>query len=194
MLPPLTLKRLLQLKVLPVQGNLRLARGCSEPWKDGEKKGACKVGKATESCGSQRSIPNAHFSELSIWSTIDGGMSFSEDKMEAGEGVEETDLLIYVTAVGDDVCSRSDFVMTYSGLCRRDQQDRPIAGYINFCPNRSVNMMPRLISTAMRVLTWGYGGSRIEKSKWGSREEYDDVMHVAHELTHILGFSRSALL
>lgn len=156
------------LKVLPVQGNLRLARGCSEPWKDGEKKGACKVGKATESCGSQRSIPNAHFSELSIWSTIDGGMSFSEDKMEAGEGVEETDLLIYVTAVGDDVCSRSDFVMTYSGLCRRDQQDRPIAGYINFCPNR------------------------IEKSKWGSREEYDDVMHVAHELTHILGFSRES--
>ena len=181
-----------QLKVLPIQGPLMLARGCQKSWVQGEKKGLCEVARAIQSCGTQRGIPDAHLADLTTWSTIDNGETWIESTTDAGKGIE-ADLVIYITAQKGEICKRSDFVMSYSGVCQRDQQDRPvtsihlklmhglrithgiypsvayqIAGYINFCSDR------------------------VEKARLHSKAETGDILQVAHELVHILGFSKES--
>ena len=102
-----------------------LKRGCQKSWERGEKKGLCEVERAIQDCGTQRSIPDAHLGEFTTWSTIDNGQTWTDRIMDAGEGIE-ADLVVYITAEEGEACKRSDFVMSYSGVCQRDQQDRPV--------------------------------------------------------------------
>ena len=46
-------------------------------------------------------------------------------------GVADTDLMIYVTADS----SQCTTTLAFAAWCDLDQYNRPVAGYINYCPN-----------------------------------------------------------
>ncbi|XP_021362088.1 leishmanolysin homolog isoform X2 [Mizuhopecten yessoensis] len=82
-----------------------------------------------------------------------------------GEGVPNADTVLYITAKTTRTCYQRNnhITLAYSGYCQLDQYDRPIAGYINFCPYliRATNMTQEKV-----------------------------YMSVVHELFHALGFSK----
>jgi leishmanolysin-like peptidase len=75
--------------------------------------------------------------------------------------VSDADLVIYVTLQSTDFCDGD--TLAYSSACRLDQHDRPLVGYINFCPNAIDLSDPTTADYARRI--------------------------ALHEITHILGFS-----
>lgn len=53
--------------------------------------------------------------------------------MLPGDGIPDTDIVLYVTANDvSGVCS-NNAALAYADSCQRDQNDRPTAGFINFC-------------------------------------------------------------
>ena len=50
-----------------------------------------------------------------------------------GTGLENTDMVLYVQATSTAKCVK-DKVVAYASHCQQDQHQRPIAGYVNFCP------------------------------------------------------------
>ncbi len=76
------------------------------------------------------------------------------------QGSPNTDLYVFVTAEQTAYCPNANQAGTlaYSAACQRDQNDRPIFGYINFCPNSVPNTTassayPVALTTAMHELT-----------------------------------------
>ena len=54
---------------------------------------------------------------------------------EDGPGVEETDFLLYVSAVSSTRCQNQDTI-AYAAHCQQEAElDRPIAGHVNICPS-----------------------------------------------------------
>ncbi|KPJ00507.1 Leishmanolysin-like peptidase, partial [Papilio xuthus] len=86
-----------------------------------------------------------------------------EDEIEA-TGVEDTDFVLYVSAVETERCRRG-LTVAYASHCQQESAlDRPVAGHANFCPGElSTNYrdLPSVLST------------------------------VKHEMLHALGFSVS---
>ncbi|XP_068627236.1 leishmanolysin-like peptidase [Battus philenor] len=83
---------------------------------------------------------------------------------EEAKGVEDTDFVLYVSAVETERCRRG-LTVAYASHCQQESAlDRPVAGYANFCPGElSTNFrdLPSVLST------------------------------VKHEMLHALGFSVS---
>lgn len=73
--------------------------------------------------------------ELQLANITDNG-EWMTTTMQAGDGVSNTDLLVYLTASAfDNLCLNSD-ALAYADTCQRDQRDRPVVAYINFCANK----------------------------------------------------------
>ena len=71
---------------------------------------------------------------------------------EEGDGVSNTDMILYVQAVSTARCVR-DKVVAYAKHCQQDQFQRPIAGYANFCPVEFLaSDIPFAIKTAIHEL------------------------------------------
>lgn len=53
-----------------------------------------------------------------------------------GEGIADTDYILYISAIQSECPRGSDTtVIAFASVCQMESsQDRPIAGYINFCP------------------------------------------------------------
>ena len=77
------------------------------------------------------------------------------------KGVDNTDLVIYVTYT-DNECASDGSTLAWASTCNLDQYGRPIAGTINFCPSALGNMF------------WKF-----------------DIGVVLHEMLHILVMSNS---
>jgi leishmanolysin-like peptidase len=88
----------------------------------------------------------------------------------AGTGVENADFLIYVTSqtVGSCPVTAGSGTLAFAASCRADQYDRPIVGYVNFCP-------VQIDETATEGST-----------SWNTQ-----LTTAIHEITHALGFSSS---
>ena len=84
----------------------------------------------------------------------------------AGEGHNDTDFILYVTAVADGNCN-SITTLAYGSACQQESSlDRPVVGFINICPEKV---------TANEL-----------------RTSYSEVLAtIKHEIFHVLGFAPS---
>ncbi|XP_037292230.1 leishmanolysin-like peptidase isoform X2 [Manduca sexta] len=108
--------------------------------------------------------------EARIETTTDGFNNETEtpatvdDDEEEPQGVEDTDFVLYVSAVETERCRRG-LTVAYASHCQQESAlDRPVAGHANFCPGE--------LSTKSRDLP-------------------SVLSTVKHEMLHALGFSVS---
>jgi len=81
-----------------------------------------------------------------------------------GSGIPNADLVIYVTAIQSEFCSGN--TVAYASVCRQAEDDRPVAGYLNFCLSRL--------------------GDGTDSRQW-----HQDVAMSLHEILHSMAFSSS---
>ena len=111
------------LLVEPVVGTLKAARACGALWSNG----VCTL-EATTACGHAAAVPAELLDELTV---CDDFTAASCTVVAAGAGVA-ADFAISITALDTTLCS-SGATIAYASTCQRDQNDRPIFGFIA-CP------------------------------------------------------------
>ncbi|KAK6183692.1 hypothetical protein SNE40_011122 [Patella caerulea] len=154
--------------VLPVKGNLVLKRSaCLLMWKEGPNKNRCykmKKGYRGEYCLEHFRIPMVHLEGFNLYDR--SNISATYEVYEQGVGVPDTDFILYITSQTTTTCQRGDRVVYgYAANCQVDQNGRPIAGVVNFCP------------------------ATLKQSK----EYTQDHLYITalHEMFHALGFSKT---
>lgn len=142
-----------------VVGPLRFDRGCSSHWQtDGKPCAAFDT--APDQCGDEALLDESWMNELTACTkATTAGLSECVTKSE-GEGLDNTDFVIIVKAADTATCKSSLSTLGYAHACRYDQNDRPILGFINFCPKAV-----------------------------GPAKDDSAISTAAHELGHALGFS-----
>ncbi|KAG1692551.1 hypothetical protein DVH05_025303 [Phytophthora capsici] len=148
------------LHVVPVRGNLFAQRFC--PAKFSTIPPVCQSIAEEELC-LEMTMPDEHFAPVKYCDQCTSNDCADDICVEspAGEGVPDTDFVIYVKAEDTASCL-SEGTLAYASTCQQDQFDRPTFGMVNFCPSKidtAESSFERLVSTAL------------------------------HELTHVLGFS-----
>lgn len=148
----------LALQVVPVQGNLTAKRSCYMQYKTTPP--VCKTFVNNEAC-LEMPIPLAHFGPTRQCSDCTTANCAKDPcTTTTGQGVKNSDFLLYVRAATTSYCSGS--VLAYASSCQKDQYDRPTFGMANFCPDQ-IDSDP---------------------------VEYEHQLATAlHEITHALGFS-----
>ena len=154
------------LAVQPVSGMLRAARFCSSSFSSG----TCYSEGSPPTCGVSASggyleIPASLLSSLDTCSScLTNGDCSGCSTAPAGAGVA-ADFVLILSAVTTTNCAEGGGTLAYAGTCQRDQNDRPIFGYANFCP----------------------GSLSAAAAEWDTQ-----LSTAIHELVHALGFSRSS--
>lgn len=153
------------LSVLPVEGPLLLNRtGCRSTLVEGINEGKCFAAVKNyrgEFC-SDLQIPNDHLDEFSLWSNTTG-LEPTSVPYKRGDGVNNTDFILYVQSFASSQCTAGELnIIAYATYCRLDQNGRPVAGYINICP---------------------------EMMRQNDFNDEKIFLTVLHELFHALGFS-----
>ena len=172
MLVPATIEYIGELlSVIRVSGTLRINRQCKLMWEDG----SCKTFFGVPDCGTHQ-IPQEHLAHDQQCAFPATSQNPQCTALAGGAGVTNADYVMYVSAEhgGEAASSCGDGQLTagesesvaYAGMCFRDQFDRPIAGFANFCP-LSLSLDPQ----------------DFEMQK----------MLATHEFMHALGFSLSIL-
>eukprot|EP00002_Diphylleia_rotans_P033267 TRINITY_DN7057_c0_g1_i1.p1 TRINITY_DN7057_c0_g1~~TRINITY_DN7057_c0_g1_i1.p1 ORF type:complete len:266 (-),score=37.98 TRINITY_DN7057_c0_g1_i1:79-876(-) len=111
------------LYVKPVVGNLGVPRPCMSWWTTN---GKCAEYESIPKCGNAV-IPSSHYAEQQLCRNS----PFICETLPGGTGVENADIIIYVTDTSA-YCGSS--TLAYASHCSRDQNDRPISGHSNICP------------------------------------------------------------
>jgi len=143
------------LRVNPVAGKLYFARRCASAYSNGK----CASTDTTATCG-PTTVPTVDLGALTLYD----GYGNPSTTHSAGSGGYSADYIVYVTSTEAGSCSGGSGTLAYAGSCRYDQYDRPVAGYINFCPGH------------------------LSSIPTGS--DYNDILATSiHEVTHALGFS-----
>ncbi|XP_064651371.1 ciliated left-right organizer metallopeptidase-like [Lineus longissimus] len=134
------------LSVIPVTKNLTLARSagaCHSVLGTGINKGKCSQVKPIyltqgEICIDNFRIPEEHLEGLYLWNlTHHGPVHIAR---QPGTGLSNTDYVLYVQSKMFAQClSSTSSVIAYATYCQLDQNNRPIAGYTNFCPKHLKN-------------------------------------------------------
>lgn len=113
----------------PVTGKLLMARQCSSYW-DTEPYLCYQVSDIGQCLDATHN--SAFFGAYKECSTHQEG---SCTTYPAGDGVTDQDIILYVTAANSETCG--GMTIAYAGWCELDPYTkRPIAGAINFCPDR----------------------------------------------------------
>jgi leishmanolysin-like peptidase len=127
------------LKVRRVQGSLRAKRDCLASFASGSLLGQCAQAASSTTCGTvdgvDIKVPTTFLDELVVKNS-DGSVKTT---LPAGVGAADADLILMVT-VKPDASTCGDGVsgtIAYATSCQFDQCDRPVLGFINFCPNVS---------------------------------------------------------
>ncbi|XP_068098131.1 ciliated left-right organizer metallopeptidase isoform X2 [Hyperolius riggenbachi] len=106
-------------------------------------------------------IPESHLYGYEIW-PMNG--TEPSHKTQDGDGVPDTDFLLYVRVAQTEKCASKSLVIAYASYCQLDHLGRPVAGVIVFCPKR------------LREEVY----------------QYHHIVQVSlHEMLHALGFSNS---
>ena len=150
-------------------------KACQRSWLDGPNIGKCALKRRNyvgEFCKGDFKIPDEHLGGLQVWQ-----YNASEPRtwFENGVGVADADYILYVQALTTNECVLANYkssgksLIAYSADCgmtsydRADENGRPVAGYINFCP-------PKL---------------RMFK-----KQKHKLILTIIHEIIHVLGFSK----
>mmetsp|Transcript_6768 Transcript_6768/g.9851 ORF Transcript_6768/g.9851 Transcript_6768/m.9851 type:complete len:1041 (-) Transcript_6768:35-3157(-) len=151
--PWVTAKLASFLKVVPVSGNLKLGRYCYSRWGNGN----CYGYNSPTTCGF-KTVPQAH---LATEQQCESPNSCTT--VQGGAGIANADIVLYFGAKNYGACAQSGTsTLAFASSCSRDQYDRPIAGFVNFCTN--------VISS-----------EDVEVAKYT----------VLHEIVHAMGFSKN---
>eukprot|EP00946_MAST-07B_sp_MAST-7B-sp1_P005228 g5228.t1 len=159
------------LSTFPVVGALRFDRNCGGyiDMSDYGKGIVCTTIKSPETCHPQdpnsQIVPEAWLNSREKCDACygDGSCSSCVEHPAGGDGLTETDFALLVTIADTTICQNAPSTAAYAYTCRWDQYDRPILGYMNFCPK------------AM-----------------GQSDEMDDALKlltIKHEIAHALGFN-----
>jgi len=168
----LYVKRLLS--VVPEAGETLLLKrnACKSSWLEGRNAGKCasiRKDYVGETCLDNFLIPDIHLEAFYTWTN-----NPLPDKTwyTDGNGVPHSDFILYVRASTTKACLTnfqqdvSYEIISYAKYCKLGKNERPIAGYINFCP------------------------SQFRKYK---NERGKLVLTALHELFHTLGFSKDLI-
>ncbi|DAZ98840.1 TPA: hypothetical protein N0F65_000996, partial [Lagenidium giganteum] len=146
------------LSVVPVQGNLFAKRSCYQQFQTTPI--VCKNVMPQETCF-EMPIPVEHFVPTRVcYDCLSTGCGNSNCSMLPGDGVANSDYVIYVRAVSTSTCNGQ--VLAYASACQKDQFDRPTFGMVNFCPDlidSTPNKYENQLATAMHEMTHALGFS-----------------------------------
>lgn len=163
------------LSVIPVHGPLLLERNaCKSSWTSGRNEGKCasiKKDYSGEFCLDDFRIPDEHLEAFYTWTN----QPLPERTWYAdGNGLKNTDFVLYVQALTTKSCMTNfspeiseNALIAYASYCKLGKNDRPVAGYINFCPTELVKY-------------------KTNRSKL--------ILFTLHEIFHALGFSKDLIL
>ncbi|RLN94261.1 hypothetical protein BBJ28_00006984 [Nothophytophthora sp. Chile5] len=148
------------LQVIPVQGNLTAQRWCTSYWSTTPR--VCHAIEANETC-LEMPMPDDHFASLRYCATCTtaGCTRGNCTASPAGNGVANTDFLIYVMADNTSSCD-SGTTLAYASTCQQDQFDRPTFGMVNFCPAKLSSdsaSYERQVATALHEFSHALGFS-----------------------------------
>ncbi|KAF6039648.1 hypothetical protein EB796_002028 [Bugula neritina] len=135
----------------PLQSSVRL---CGQKWSNVV---------VNEDCGVREGfqIPAEHMAEFRIYSSE---TEYTVD-IPGGAGINDTDIVLYVSAKSLDYCNvQNAGILGFAKICKRDQFGRPIASFLNMCPD---------------------GFSSASKAKLKDT--------IFHEILHSMGFLGSSL-
>ncbi|CAI5446275.1 unnamed protein product [Caenorhabditis angaria] len=121
------------LRVRPMLTPIRLRRKCASSsyyFKQGMKNVACdKSCREKTTCG-EAVLPSEHLLDCLSCTNSDDCKSDGE----IGEGVQDSDFVLYVTAIKTKRCDGPE-TLAYAAHCQQEADfDRPIAGHVNLCP------------------------------------------------------------
>jgi len=153
------------LNVDPVSSSLKIGRSCTSSFGTGTCAAASAPTCGINADGTSYTVPDDALNSLEVCSSCyTNGECSGCSTLAAGAGYTSTDFVLYTSAVQTSSCGDgvSAGTLAYAATCQRDQNDRPIAGYANFCP-------AALSDTA---------------------DDFDGQLATAvHELLHAMGFS-----
>ena len=122
------------LSVIPVAGQLRAARSCASRYSSGTCASAGTATCGATSAGGSRPIDAEMLDSLRVCTTCyTNGQCTGCSTLPAGAGVA-ADFVLFVSAVYAGSCTVGGSTSAYASTCQRDQNDRPIFGMANFCP------------------------------------------------------------
>lgn len=163
------------LSVIPTQGNLLLERNaCKSSWIGGRNAGKCAAIKKNydgEFCLDNFMIPDDHLEAFYTWTNkpLPDRTWYTD-----GNGLRNTDYVLYIRAKTTKSCLSNflpeiseNLLIAYASYCKLGKNDRPIAGYINFCPSEF-------------------------KKYQNDRNKL--ILVTLHEVFHALGFSKDLIL
>ena len=140
-----------------VAGNLSAVKVCTDAFSNG----VCRTA-VSQTCG-HVAIPDEYSQPMQVCSECNSSGCSGCEMTPGGAGIPNTDFHVLVTAYQSSYCT--DGVLAYAATCQRDQFDRPIFGFANFCP--------QMLSTAA--------------------DDYPQQSATAlHELFHAIGFSSAS--
>lgn len=132
------------LSVRPSKLNITLQRTCRKNayyLKDtsGDKKGDvqfCKLECVQTKCGPV-TVPKQHLDQCRICDTTGVKcLTMPGSEWRAGQGVKDKDFILYVSSIQTTHCYSANAV-AYASYCQQEQVlDRPVAGFVNLCPER----------------------------------------------------------
>lgn len=155
------------LSVIPTEANLLLKRNkaCSQFYNSDSSTKRCasiRKGYKQEYCRNKVDsfiIPKEHLLGVTVYDQ--NGENLPLVSISSGTGIPNTDFILYMASKTTDYCQQQN-VIAYSSICQLDETDKPVAGFVNFCP---MHLSSALSSSQKVELT------------------------LIHELLHILGFS-----
>ncbi len=178
---PRAIRRLQEvLEVQPKTSPLQMSRDCGSFWTNSG--GKCAEKPTDPVCGfsSTGSVVRPPSSIIGPSEWYPNGPNLPPSTVAAGgQGIPNTDFLVFVTAIGGSSCSGG--TLAFAGTCQRDAQDRPIVGLLNFCPSGvqdEATLLARATSNPSAANVAAFE-SALERG----------VGLAVHEMLHALGYS-----
>ena len=127
------------LSVQPASAPLLAARRCSAYFTGTTRcaeEGGLPVCGVADATGSFATIDPSLLAGLEVCSSCSGQDSCTGcSTTSAGPGAADADFVLFASAVKTTWCEDSN-TLAYATTCQRDQEDRPVFGFVNFCPLR----------------------------------------------------------
>ncbi|KAM5194552.1 ciliated left-right organizer metallopeptidase [Mantella aurantiaca] len=174
----------------PLLLNRDMNRYCRSVWGDPLLPNYKRCGSRDSSYHGERCldvlIPESHLYGYEVW-PINGTEPIH--KISDGDGVPDTDFLLYVRVAQTKKCALQPIVIAYASYCQLDHIGRPIAGAIVFCPKRlreGIYQHRHIVQVSLHEILHALGFSSSLFKKWidCSFSEYGDICSSRSRVTN----------